>query len=271
MNVFKFEIKRYLKSCFTWGVVCSLIILFFLSVYPSMRDSGMQDLVGTKLDALPEGMLKALSLENIVDFTDILEYLAYSLQYIAIAASIYALILGVNSLLGEEAAGTIEFLYAKNVSRKEIVTAKILSRSFLLLLFLLTITLFTTTCALVFKPQDLSAINLIMDIKDIFLGIGFVSFVFLSIGIFLSTVLKSSYNFTSISIAVFFMTYIIGIASKLKDGLGFLKYFSPFDYAMAMDVVKKGFEPKYILVGFVIIVLSITLSYIIYEKKDMQI
>ena len=271
MNVFKFELKRYLKSCLTWGIICSIIIIFFLSIYPSMRDSGMQDLVGTKLDAIPEGMLKALGLEDMIDFTNILEYLAYSLQYIAMAAYIYALILGVNSLLEEESTGTIEFLYAKNISRREIVTSKILSRSFLLLLFLIILSVSTTVFSIILKPENLDTLDLIAGIKDMFLGIGFVSFVFLSIGVFLSTILKPSYNFTSISIGVFFLTYVIGIASKLKDNLSLLQYLSPFDYAMTMDIVKKGFESKYILTGLLIIVLSIVFSYIIYEKKDMKI
>ena len=125
MNVFKFEVKRNLKSCLLWSIICSVLILLFLSVFPSMKDSGMQDLVGTKLDALPTGMLKAFGLESMIDFTNILEYLAYCFQYIAMAACIYALILGVNSLLEEEASGTIEFLYAKNISRKEIVRDKV--------------------------------------------------------------------------------------------------------------------------------------------------
>ena len=214
MNVFKFELKRYLKSCLIWVIVCSVIIVFFLSIYPSMRDSGMQDLVGTKLDAIPEGMLKALGLEDMIDFTNILEYLAYSLQYIAMAAYIYALILGVNSLLEEESTGTIEFLYAKNISRREIVTSKILSRSFLLLLFLIILSVSTTVFSIILKPENLDTLDLIAGIKDMFLGIGFVSFVFLSIGVFLSTILKPGYNFTSISIEVFFLTYVLVIPVK---------------------------------------------------------
>ena len=271
MNVFKFEVKRNLKSCLLWSIICSVLILLFLSVFPSMKDSGMQDLVGTKLDALPTGMLKAFGLESMIDFTNILEYLAYCFQYIAMAACIYALILGVNSLLEEEASGTIEFLYAKNISRKEIVRDKVLSRSFLLLLFLLILGIFTIIFSIIFKTQSQDLGPMIIGIIKMIVGVGVVSFIFLSLGIFLSTILKSSVNFTAISIGVFFTTYMIGIASKLREGLEFLQYLSPFDYAMTMDIVKKGFEPRYIVMGFMIIILSFILSFIIYEKKDMKI
>ena len=271
MNVFNFELKRNIKSCFIWSIVCSLIIIFFLSVFPSMKDMGMQGLVGAKLDALPQSMLKALGLENMIDFTNITEYLAYSLQYIAMASYIYALILGVNSLLEEESSGTIEFLYAKSISRKEIVSFKIASRVFLLFLFLVVLFSATIIMSMFLKPQDLKIIDLVRGVTELFEGIGFVSFVFLFIGVFLSTVLKPSNNFTAISIGVFFMSYILGIAGKLRDGLNVLRYFSPFDYAMTTEIVKIGIEPKYILLGCIIIIFSIIASYIIYEKRDMKI
>lgn len=271
MNVFKFEVKRNIKSCLIWSIVCGLIIAFFLSIFPSMKDMGIQELVGIKLDALPSSMLKALGLEDMIDFTDILQYLAYSLQYIAMASYIYALILGVNSILEEESKGTIEFLYAKNISRKEIVSFKILSRSSILALFLLLLTLFTFVISLVFKPSNLEVLSLAKGMVELFVGIGFVSFVFLFIGFFLSTVLRPNYNFTAISIGIFFMTYVLGIAGKLREGLGILKYFSPYDYAVATEIVKSGFEVKYIIAGCTIIILCLIASFIVYEKKDMKI
>lgn len=271
MNVFRFETKRNIKACIIWSIVCGLILAFFLSIFPSMKDMGMQELVGAKLDALPSSMLKALGLEDMIDFSNILEYLAYSLQYIAMASYIYALILGVNSLLEEESTGTIEFLYSKNISRKEIVSFKILSRAFLLGLFILLLAVFTFLVTLAFKPSDLSAVGLLTGIIELFVGIGFISLVFLFIGFFLSTILKPNHNFTAISIGVFFMTYVLGVAGKLREGLAFLKYFSPYDYAMATEVVKSGIELKYILVGCAIIVMCSIGSFIIYEKKDMKI
>lgn len=231
----------------------------------------MQDLVDTKLDALPLGMLKALGLEKMLDFTDIVQYLAYSLQYIAMAAYIYALILGVNSLLEEEAEGSIEFLYSKNISRTEIVTRKLLSRIILLTSFLIFVYIVTLIITMVFKPGNLEISALIIGVTKLFLGMTLVAFVFLSIGFFLSTILRPHYNFTSISIGFFFITYIMGIAGKLSDKFSVLKFFSPYDYAMTTDVVKSGYHMEYILVGLIIIAVSATLTYLIYKRKDMKI
>lgn len=271
MNVFKFELKRNIKSCLLWSAICGALIIFFLSVFPSMKDLGMQELVGGKLDALPEGMLKALGLENMLDFTDIIQYLAYSLQYIAMAAYIYALILGVNSLLEEESKGTIEFLYSKNISRTEIVNFKLISRITLLAIFLILVFIITILIAIVFKPDNLENIELLTGVTELFLGMSFVAFIFLCIGFLLSTILKPHYNFTAISIGFFFITYVIGIAGKLRENLSFLRFFSPYDYAMATEVVKKGYDTNYIIIGVVIIVVSLGLTYLIYKRKDMKI
>ena len=53
MNIFKFESKRLFKPMLIWATVCILCIILFMSFYPSMSDLGIQDLVGSKLDALP--------------------------------------------------------------------------------------------------------------------------------------------------------------------------------------------------------------------------
>ncbi len=271
MNVFQFEVKRLIKSCITWSVVCGILIILFMSFYPSMKDSGIQELVETKLNAFPEGMMQAIGLDEMVDFTDIIEYMAYIIQYISMATAIYASILGVNSLLEEEAMGTIEFLYAQPISRTRIVMCKIFSRNILLVIYLIIIGLVTTFISIILKPTDLNIFNMVKDIINIFAGMAFVGFIFLSIGLFLSTILKPNINSTAISIGFFFITYVMGVISKLRDGLEPLRILSPFDYALPMDLAKEGWNLNYVLLGTGIIILSTIGTFISYNRKDMKI
>lgn len=271
MNVVKFEYKRFLKSCLTWSAVCGILIILFMAFYPSMKDSGIQELVDTKLGALPEGFLQAFGLGDMVDFTDIIQYMAYVIQYISMATAIYAVILGVSALLEEEADGTIEFLYAQPISRREILISKIISRALLLFTYLLIITAISILISLALKPEGLNTSEMIWDIINIFIGMSFSAYIFLAIGILLSTILKTTINFTATSIGVFFITYIIGVLAKMGEGLEPLKYLSPFDYAVPMDLVRHGWKIKYLPIGFTIIIISIVVSYIAYNKKDMKI
>ena len=47
-----------------------------MSFYPNMKDSGIQELVETKLNAFPEGMMQAFGLDEMVDF-----YIQYGKGY----------------------------------------------------------------------------------------------------------------------------------------------------------------------------------------------
>lgn len=271
MNIFRFEIRRLMKSCIVWSLVCGMIIVLFMSFYPSMKDSGIQELVETKLSAFPEGMMEAFGIDKMVDFTDIIQYMAYVIQYVGMAMAIYASILGVTSLLEEEAEGTIEFLYAQPVNRNQIVIYKIFSRVLLLFIYLFIIGAIAIFISIIFKPEGIELFAMVKDIVNIFIGMSFVGFIFLSIGLLLSTILSPTINSTAISIGVFFITYIMGVVSKLRDGLELLKYLSPFDYALPMDLAKEGWNSKYVILAFIIIILSISGTFILYNKKDMKI
>lgn len=271
MNIIKFEVKRHFKSSLVWSLVCGFIIILFMSFFPSMERSGLQELISSKMGAFPEGMMEAFGLDSMVDFTDIMQYLAYTIQYISMAVAIYGLILGVNALLAEESDGTIEFLYAQPVSRSDILFTKIISNAYLLFQCIFIVGFITMAMSVIVKPEDIKIMALIMDIKEVFLGITFVSYVYFGLGLVLSTILRPSQNTVSVSIGLFFITYVLGVISRLKDNLVGLKFLSPFDYALPMDIVRYGWETKYVLAGFIIIIFSIVSTFIIYNKKDMRI
>lgn len=271
MNIFQFEVKRLFKSCLIWSLICSALIILFMSFYPSMKDSGIQELVSSKLGAFPEGLMEAFGIDDMIDFTDIVQYEAYVLQYIAMAAAIYGTILGVNSLLKEESEGTIEFLYAQPVTRRKIVLYKALSRLLIYFIFILIVGAVTMATSIVFKPDDIALFPMLVDIKNIFTGMTFVGLIFLSIGLFLSTVLKVSFNSTAISTGIFFVTYLFGVLSRMRDNLNYFKYLSPFDYALPRDIVREGWNLNFIIIGFIIIVLLTISTFVVYNKKDMRI
>ena len=121
MNIFKFEFKRQFKSLIIWSIVCSALVIMFMALFPSMKDMGMQELVGDKLGAMPSTLLEAFNIDEMMDFSNIKDYMGYCLQYIVMAAGIYGLILGASALSKEEKDGTIEFLYSKPITRNKIV------------------------------------------------------------------------------------------------------------------------------------------------------
>lgn len=270
MNIFKFEFKRLLKSCITWSIVCSGLIILFMSIFPSMESSGMKELVVDKMSALPMDLLKALNIEA-TDFTNIFDYLSYAIQYIAMASAIYGAILGVNALIREESEGTIEFLYSKPVKRIKIVTAKLCSIVVIYFVYIIITCAITIGVSYIVKPDNVKVIDLIMNIKLVFSGILLLGYIFMSVGLLISSVIKSDKSSIPIAISIFFITYFLGMVGRLKDSFEWFKYLSPFDYYVPNEILKHGFDATFMLIGILIIAVFIILSYIIYNKKDMRI
>lgn len=271
MNIFKMEVKKGLKSLFIWSIICSLLIALFMSMFPSMKDSGMQELVNTKMEAIPKAMLEAFNLKDVTDFSKLNQYFAYVFQYIFIAGCIYAGILGSKSLIKEESEGTIEFLYAQPVSRTKIVTMKLLSSFILFYLFIIIMAIVSTVVAIIVKPEDLKIIDLIIDMKLLFSGFFLVGTVFMCIGFLTSVLVHHLRLAMPLSIGVFFVTYLLGVFAGMIEKLKFLKYFSPFHYAVPAEVIKYGFDKTNIVLAFVSSILCVALTYFIYRRKDFRI
>ena len=270
MNMFKFEFKRLLKGSIIWSLVCSALIVMFMLFFPSMKEMGMQELVGSKLEVLPEAFLEAFNISGATDFSNISDFSAYVLQYIIMAGGIYAAILGVSALVKEESEGTIEFLYSKPVTRNKIITAKVLANAVIFYIFLIILGAITMAVSAVVKPEDIEMIDMFMDIKNLYIGMALIGYIFMAIGFLISVFIKSSKKAIPIALGVFFASYILGIFSKLQDRLSGFIYFSPFDYAPPSEIIKNGFETKFIVIGLCIIFISITITYIMYNKKDFN-
>ena len=79
MNLFKYEFKKLFKPMIIWTVVCVVCIVLFMSFYPMMEDSGMQEFVGDKLEVMPEAMKEAFNLSGTVDFSKLSDYTCNSI------------------------------------------------------------------------------------------------------------------------------------------------------------------------------------------------
>ena len=220
---------------------------------------------------MPPAILEAFNLQDAPDFSKLNQYFAYIFQYIVISGSIYAGILGAKSLIKEETEGTIEFLYAQPASRGKIVTMKLLSSITLFYLFVFIMAVASITMSMVVKPADLEIIALAMDIKLMFSGLFLVGLVFMSIGFWVSVLIDNLRLAMPVSIGVFFVTYLLGIFSGMIDALEFLKYFSPFHYAVPSEILKKGFNTINLILALIVSVVSLTATYAVYRKKDLRV
>lgn len=94
--------------------------------------------------------------------------------------------------------------------------------------------------SLFIKSSGVDIINLLLNIKIILLGTMFLGFIFMSIGILISTILKSIKKAIPISMGIFFTSYFIGIIGRLQENFESFKYLSPFDYVVPINLIRNG-------------------------------
>ena len=274
MNIFELEFKSTFKSLLIWCGVVALILILFMSFFPSMSSGAMKELVKIKVESMPKSMLAAFGLEDLLNFANIIHYYSYVFQYFVLAGGIYAALLGASSLVKEETDGTIEYLYAQPVTRTQIVTQKLLSAICNYVLFVLATGIVSAILMLAFKPEATDTVQLLTDMKTILAGLLLSGLVFLSVSFMISTLLKSSKQTQPLAFGFVFGTYLLGLLSKTVSdtvkAAKIFKYFSPIDYALPSELIKNGFDTVNITLAFVIIAVSITLAYFIYRQKDLK-
>lgn len=270
MNMYKVEIKNMFKSLMVWTIVMACILVLFMSMFPSMANSGINEIVKAKIDAIPQGMRKSFGLEGGIDFSDLLQYFAYCDQYILIANCIYAVILGANSLIKEESEGTIEFLYAQPISRFKIVSVKMLSN--LTVIFVFDLMLFIISVIL-FEILKQSGYKYVTQLVFIYKGMFLVQVVFLIVGFMLSTLIPKVSLATPTALGLFFTTYLFGIFSNVIDKLEWMKYFSPIEYVMPNQLLesKGAIESIYVFICLIVILAGSVFTFVRYKNKDLKI
>lgn len=269
----KIEVKSLLKGLLIWSILFSIIIFGFSAVYPQMHNAAMKDLLDAKLTGLSPALLKTfnISVSGQSSFLVSTGFFAYYFQYMFLAASIYTMMLGSQALIKEETDGTIEFLYAQPVTRRGIVTSKLVANGLIVLLFWFVSYFVSLGATLLYRQASDSASTIIKEISKIFVQESLILFFFLVLGLFFSTFLISSKQSTSLSLGVVFGFYLIGIFSDLNDSFHWAKNISPTHMGIPSNLLKEPLSLAAILAFAVLSILFLAGTYLFYQRKDLQV
>ncbi|MBU1019598.1 MAG: hypothetical protein KJ847_00170, partial [Firmicutes bacterium] len=125
-----------------------------------------------------------------------------------------------------------------------------------------------TLMMLTYKPTSLFFDFMIL----LALGVLFFQLLFMSIGMFLSSILKQYKKSGSITIGFVIGSYLLSTIIGLVEELDFLKYVVPYEYFEAATLLETGkFDIIYLIITFSIIILSLTGSLIFYKKRDLYL
>ncbi|WP_139692192.1 ABC transporter permease subunit [Sporolactobacillus terrae] len=266
MTLFRLECKTHCKTLLIWMIVVGILTLGLVSLFPAMKDMGLD-----QMKAMPKDMMKAFNLSDLGMLTTIKGYFGYEYQYVMLATGIFAAMLGTNALSREESEGTISYLFSQPISRIAIVGEKMLANTVLYTLYWLVSMAIAYLVCLMFKETGAS----VSDLFDGFTQLTFAGWVmgltFLSVGFLLSAFLSSNKSATSLSLGLVFLTFILGVVGKMNNDFKGLLYASPVDAALPSTIFKSGIEWNYIVTDLVVIVVAGLLTFWIYRRKDLNV
>jgi ABC-2 type transport system permease protein len=262
MNMFLHELKAYRKSIIIWACSMAALAVMYIFIFSGMA-SEIENFK-SMLNSLPEVVKKLLSLY--VDSISTLEgFYSFVFVYVVLCGAIQAMNLGVAIVSKEVREKTADFLLTKPVSRKEILTYKLLAALASLIITNILYLLITIPAALTVKSEFSMKIFLMISITLLF-----VQLMFASLGVIVSVIAGKIKSVISISLSTVFGFFIIGaLGSVIGDKAA--RYLSPFKYFdYAYIVQNAAYETSFIIIGIIFVIASVAASYLVYVKKDIH-
>jgi ABC-2 type transport system permease protein len=265
MNIFMREMKSHRKSLLFWSIGVILMVITGMSKYASMSSSGQS--MNEMIAKMPTSIKVVFGFGSF-DISKASGYYGILFLYLLLMATIHATMLGATIVAKEERDKTSEFLFVKPVSRNTIITGKLLA-AFVNIVVLNLVT-FISSLVIVGNYSDGEAVS--GDIALTMAGMFILQLLFMVLGSALAAVKRRPKTAASLAAGVLLLTYILSIAIDLNASMEALKYVTPFKYFEAKNIMfGGGLEPLFIFLSVVVIVALTMVTYVFYQKRDLNI
>lgn len=265
MNIYKFELKGYMRTIWIWILSLIALLIMYMAFYPIMSDDAqMMDKI---LEHYPEELLKAFGMGENISFATVLGYFTFTFVFVQLCLAIQSAYYGFNFLSIEERELTADFLYSKPVTRRNVFIQKHLAAVTALLLSDLAVWIGSFLAIEIFRGSNTYEANNLM---ILLISIPIFQLFFFSIGLVVTTLSKKIRSVISYAMALSFGLYILNAIRSIVGG-ELLGMISPYYY----------FEPGYILthgklninltlLGIAVIIISNILGYNLYLRRNIH-
>jgi ABC-2 type transport system permease protein len=263
MNIFFHELRSTRKSTLIWAASLSAGAVLFLMMFPGFT----KDIEASQkvIAGLPAVFRDALGI-SLKDFFTVYGFFSYFFTFIAVVAAVQAMNLGVGAISKEQSGKTIDFILSKPVSRTTVITAKILAMISSILFTNIVFSMVSTVSAKSVATGDFSAKTFLLISATMFL----IQLFFLALGILASTIIPKIKSVMSVSLPTVFAFFIIGALGGIFGDTN-VRYFTPFKFYDSIYIINNNsYESKFLIIEIVFIIVAITLSYVIYNRKDIR-
>lgn len=265
MNIFRREMKANRKSLIIWTIGVVFMVASGMGKFSSLEGSGQS--MNALMADMPKSMQAIMGVGSF-DLSKPIGYYGVLFLYLAVMVAVHAAMLGANIISKEERDKTVEFLLVKPISRHSMITSKLLAA--LANIIVLNLVTFGSSVVMVQKYADGESVA--GDITMLMVGMFLLQLIFLVIGTAIASVYKNSKKATSVSTGILLFLFILSVAIDMNERLEGLRFFTPFKYYDAKNILLDGgFDALYLgLSAALVLALSIA-TYVFYQKRDMNV
>lgn len=265
MTIFTREMKAHRKSLLLWCLGIFFMVVAGMGKYSYYYESGQS--VNELVSTIPKSLRAILGFGDF-DLSKASGFYGMLFLYLLVMATIHATMLGAEIIAKEERDKTTEFLLVKPVSRSQIITSKLLAG--MANISILNIVTLVLSIAIVGQYSHGEAIT--NEIVTLMVGMFILQTMFLFIGTGIASMSKKPKISASIATSVLLLTFILSIIIDMNNKLTGLKYLTPFKYFETADLIySKQLDTLYVVLSSVIITVFLVMTYVFFNKRDMNV
>lgn len=260
MTIFRHEIRQGRAPLIIWTAAVAFLLGVCVLIYPEMAKQ-----MGEISQAFGNmgGFSAAFGMDRI-NFGEFTGFFGVECgNILGLGGAFFAALLGISALSKEEKEHTAEFLLTHPVSRKTVITQKLISVLVqIIVLNVAAVGVTALTALLIGESPDRKLMGLI------FLAYFIMQVETAAVCFCISAFVSSGGPGLGLGLAAVF--YFLNLVANLTEKARFLKYITPFGFTDSADIIAYGrMESKYLWVAFIVTLVGIAVGFWKYGRKDI--
>lgn len=262
MRVLSKELKIGFKSWTIWTLSIAAFVFIVMIMFPEMKgDMGAIDESFSNMGSFTA----AFGLDVLKMTTAMGYYGIESGTIIGLGSAMYAALMGITALSKEEGNHTAEFLLSHPIKRSKVVTEKLIAL-FIQILFMNLIVMGIAILSFYVIGEDIAWEGFLkLHLSMFLMNIQITAMCFM-----ISAFLRG--GGAGIGLGIALIMYSLALISNIAEVAKDLKYFTPFKYTEAAQVLTENkLLWDLIGIGMGVSVICILIAYWIYGRKDIAV
>lgn len=261
MTLVKHELRQSKVSFLIWTASIGFLLAVCVFLFPEMKGQmdGVSDIFASMGSFTEAFGMDRLNFGTLIGF-----YAVECGNVLGLGGAFFASLCAVGILSKEEKDKTAEFLLTHPVSRKRIITEKLIA--VLIQITAMNIIIYAVSVG------SIAAVGEAIPLKEIsliHLAYYLLQLELAGICFGISAFLRKGSAGAGLGVAA--VMYFLSLIANIADVAAFLKYITPFGYCDGADIVSNGrLNGEMVAIGAVIGIGGIIIAYLKYMKKDIH-